>query len=101
VPDPGSPAVPDYVHGELTVIVDVNQIAWQKGNPAGVGEVIEVDVTSANLEVTFSAVWTEPPLAPDQADRINTVLKNAFRSSFGSMTTALPAGITVLKFKTM
>jgi peroxiredoxin len=96
VPDPGSPTLPEYVHGELTVIVDVNQVAWQKGNPTGVGDVIDIDFRSANLYVAFT-----PLLATDQTDQITTVIRNALHSSFGAMTTPLPAGISLIKFKTM
>jgi peroxiredoxin len=95
VADAGTPALPEFLHGEVQATVDVDQVAWQSGN------VLEIDFTADDIDVTFNPVWTDPPLTQSQGALINKVIRNVLRTKFGPTTQVLPQGIQQLHFKMM
>jgi len=93
--DPGTPAMPEFIHGELQLTVDINQISSQVAN------VLEVDLSSDNIDVNFNVAWAMPPLTSTQGDLINRVIVNTLRRRFQPVNATLPQGIQQIQFKAM
>lgn len=94
-PDTGSPALPEFLQGELEVSVNVEQIAWQSGNA------LEVDFAGNDTNVKFNATWSDPPLTKQQGALLDQLLRNLLRTRFNPVNVMLPKGISLIKSKLM
>jgi hypothetical protein len=95
LPDPGTPPVAEFVRGELTITASVLQAASQAG------DVIEVDIRSANTVVNFNAQWSSTPIGVQDLAGINLLIRNAIRSAFLPSNSSLPEGVEHIQFKTV
>src|SRR6266487_34648 len=93
--DPGSPAIPEFLHGELQATVDIGQVAWQAG------DVIEIDFMKDDIAVTFQPVWADSPLSSQQVVMIEKIIHNTLRTRFQPTNVLLPGGIQQIRFKTL
>ena len=94
-PDPQTSPLAEFLHGTLQLDVAVNQVATQ------VGDVIDINLKSESLGVSFTPIWTSSPLASGDIAGIDLMVKNALRSSFLPSTATLPSNIQSLQFKTL
>ena len=95
IADPATPAMPEFLHGELQATVDVDRVASQVGN------VLEIDFTREDIAVNFIPFFAEPPLSPGQNDQINQVIHNTLRTTFQPVNAMLPGGIQQVDFKSL
>lgn len=56
-PDPNTRRVAEFVRGDLSITAPVNQIASQVGN------VVEIDIRGATVQVNFVPQWSSRPLS--------------------------------------
>jgi peroxiredoxin len=94
-PDPQTSPLAEFIHGTLQLNLAVNQVATQVGN------VIDVNLKSESLGISFTPIWTSGPLAPGDIAGIDLMVRNALRSSFLPSTATLPSNIHSLQFKTL
>ena len=94
-PDRDTSPMAEFVRGRLTITAPVSQVASQ------VGSVIEIDITSANLGVSFVVDWSSRPLTASDVAAINLLIRNALKTSFLPSNSTLPPNVSHMQFKTM
>jgi hypothetical protein len=75
-PYPESVDVPEFIHGEIRVTVDVAQILSDTEN------VIAINLSAADVEVSFVPNSEAPPLTPEQRNLVNQIIDNFMRTGF-------------------
>jgi len=101
-PDPGTRALPKYIHGTMQITVGVNQVATQAGN------VVTIHVNPAKLNVQFIQSWASMTptganmvLTGNDVDTIQKAIHNSIVTSFQSSNATLPPSIKHMRFKTL
>jgi hypothetical protein len=101
-PDPGTRALPKYIHGTMQITVGVNQVATQAGN------VVTIHVDPAKLNVQFIQSWASMTptganmvLTGNDVDTIQKAIHNSIVTSFQSSNATLPPSIKHMRFKTL
>jgi peroxiredoxin len=96
-PDPNTSPAAQFVRGQLIISAPVSQVASQTGNL----NVIHVDVSGPNVNVSFNPLFSSPALSAEDLAGINQLVRNALKTGFLPSNTTLPDPITHLQFKTM
>ncbi len=94
-PDRNTSPMAEFVRGHLTITAPVSQVASQVGN------VVEIDIKSANLGVGFAVDWSSRPLTAGDIAAIKLLIRNALTTSFLPSNTTLPPDVSHMQFKTM
>ncbi|MBC7818390.1 MAG: hypothetical protein IAG10_16005, partial [Planctomycetaceae bacterium] len=94
-PDPGTSPLAEFIRGELKITVPVSQVASQVGN------VVEIDIKGANVNVSFTNYWSSRPLTPQDVAAINRLIGNMLKTSFMPSNSTLPSNIRNMQFKTL
>jgi peroxiredoxin len=95
-PDVNTSPAAQFVRGQLTITAPVNQVVSQHGVST-----IEIQISGASVNVNFTALYSSPPLSPQDLLGINQLVRNALRRGFLPSNATLPANITFLQFKTL
>jgi len=93
LPDSGTPAVAQFVRGDLRITADVNQVTSQAAN------VISVNIKSSTAVITFTPKWSSTPLSTEDLSRITHLIRNIITTSFLPSTAALPDNVRI-RFRT-
>jgi peroxiredoxin len=96
-PDPNTSPAAQFVRGQLIISAPVSQVASQTGNL----NVIHVDVSGPNVDVSFNPLFSSPTLGAEDLAGINQLVRNALKTGFLPSNTTLPDPIRFLQFKTM
>ncbi len=96
-PDPNTAPAAEFVRGQLVITAPVNQVASQSGNM----NVIDIHISGVNVNVSFNAFYSSPPLSAEDLAGINQLIRNALRTSFLPSNATLPDQIKFLQFKTL
>ncbi|MGC1902330.1 MAG: TlpA disulfide reductase family protein [Candidatus Acidiferrum sp.] len=96
-PDPNTSPAAQFVRGQLIISAPVSQVASQSGNL----NVIRVDVSGPNVNVTFNSLFSSPALSAADLAGINQLVRNALKTGFLPSNTTLPDPIRFLQFKTV
>lgn len=94
-PDRNTSPMAEFIRGELRITAPVGQVASQVAN------VVEIDIKSASLSVSFTPLWSSRPLTAEDRLAINLLIRNAVRTSFLPSNSPLPSNIRHMRFKTM
>ncbi len=94
-PDPQTPPAAQFARGELIITTAVNQITSQLGSS------VDIDLRSNAVQAAFVPTWSSTPLSAADRAAIDQLIANALKSSVLPSNTALPSGISAMKFKAM
>lgn len=94
-PDPGTSPLAEFVRGQIQITASITQVASQ------VGRVIELDLKSSDVAISFAASFASTPLTAEDTAGIDLLLRNALKNSFLPSNAALPPNITHVDFKTL
>jgi peroxiredoxin len=94
-PDPNTSPAAEFIRGELRITAPVGQVASQVAN------VVEIDIKSAALDVSFTPLWSSRPLSAEDRAAINLLIRNAIRTSFLPSNSTLPSNIRHMRFRTV
>lgn len=94
-PDRNTSPMAEFIRGELRITAPVSQVASQVAN------VVEIDIKSASLSVSFTPLWSSRPLSAEDRLAINLLIRNAVKTSFLPSNSPLPSNIRHMRFKTM
>jgi peroxiredoxin len=101
--DPQSTPIPEFVHGDVQVTMDVSALAQVDSTGHTLQfSVASLDFLTGNVAITFtpSATLQPQPTAQD-VSRIEQLIQNVLVGAFGSEDAVLPSAIKALQFKTL
>jgi peroxiredoxin len=94
-PDPQTPPLAQFVHGELALTTSVSQVASQTGS------VVDIDIKASTVGVGFTASWASQPLTAENIAGIEQLIRNALKTSFLPSNVTLPPDVHRMQFTTV
>src|ERR1051325_4765768 len=95
--DENSLSIPNLLHGEFQVTIEVQHVS------SSVGNFINVKLSGGDGKANFVPKWVSPAWdsEPTQLAAINKAVANALKTSFEPSSTPIPATLPIMRFKTM
>src|SRR5208283_3921421 len=90
IPDANSTPMPEFIHGQLQITVNVDLKAL-----AG-GTTLNIDLTSKNVQVVFTPIWTSSPLDKAQTNWLIQYIRE-FLNTINPMNVTLPQAFQQLQ----
>jgi peroxiredoxin len=94
-PDPQTPAIAEFIRGDLQLTAPVNQVSSQTAN------VVVIDIQANDVTVSFNPTWSDRPLSAEDRAGINQAIRNALKTSLVPSNATLPSTISHMQFKTL
>ncbi len=99
IPDPHSPPMPEFIHGdlEITVNVAVKSLSYGSGLDKMFRKVLNVDLSSNNVLVSFKPIWTSSPLDQKQTNWLIKYITEFLATKINPINVPLPPSFQNLK----
>ncbi|HEY7648939.1 MAG TPA: redoxin domain-containing protein [Methylomirabilota bacterium] len=94
-PDPQTPAIAEFIRGDLQLTAPVNQVSSHTAN------VVVIDIQANDVTVSFNPTWSDRPLSAEDRAGIQLMIRNALKTSFVPTNATLPSNIRHMQFKTL
>ena len=97
--DPHSPPMPEFIHGdlEITVNVAVKSLSHGSGLDKMFRKVLNVDLSSNNVQVSFKPIWTSTPIDQKQTNWLIQYITEFLATKINPINVRLPPSFQNLK----